>query len=114
MNDPKIFIFANGNLRDLDFVKSMISPGDLIIAADGGGMHLAAAGLIPDVVIGDMDSIAPGVLAKFENSGSQILRYPVEKDETDLELAMELALQKGWKKMGDCRWFGRANGPDPG
>jgi thiamine pyrophosphokinase len=90
----KTFIFANGVLRDAKIVIKLIQPDDFIIAADGGGTHLASVNMIPDVVIGDMDSISPDLLARFEKSGSQIQRFPVEKDETDLELAIRLALQK--------------------
>ena len=54
MNDSKIFIFANGGLRNPDFIRAMINPGDYVIAADGGGLHLAARGRVPDVVIGDI------------------------------------------------------------
>ena len=91
----KAFIFVNGLLRVPQVIKSLIQPGDLIIAADGGGMHLAALGIIPHYVIGDMDSISPELLSYFEASGSQALKYPSEKNETDLELAINLALEKG-------------------
>jgi len=93
------FIFANGILRNSDFVKKLIQPGDFLIAADGGGVHLQSMQLIPDVVIGDMDSIPAEILIRFEQSGSQIQRFPAEKDETDLELAIRLALQHGGENM---------------
>ena len=55
--------------------------------------------IIPDAVVGDMDSIDPGLLTQFEQSGTKVLRYPAEKDQTDLELAIQYALEQGAKEM---------------
>jgi thiamine pyrophosphokinase len=72
-----------------------VSPGDTLIAADGGLHHLQALGLRPDVLIGDLDSIeaveAEAVLA----AGGRVERFPVRKDQTDLELAVRLARAEG-------------------
>lgn len=64
---------------------------DLIICADGGGNHALAAGKIPDVLIGDLDSITDQNLSRCQESQTKIIKYPQEKDQTDLELAMEYA-----------------------
>jgi len=95
----KFYIFANGILRDPECVHSQIQAGDGIIAADGGGNHLPRLKIIPDAVVGDMDSIDPGLLTQFEQSGTKVLRYPAEKDQTDLELAIQYALEQGAKEM---------------
>ena len=65
---------------------------ELVVAADGG-LHLAdLLGLPVDVVVGDMDSVDPERLALAEAAGATVLRHPADKDATDLELALALAL----------------------
>jgi thiamine pyrophosphokinase len=88
-------IFANGELSHPESVLCLLQPGDLIIAADGGGKHCQALGLHPHVLVGDMDSLDPAVAARFEAAGSQVLRYPTHKDYTDLELALLQAIEHG-------------------
>ena len=67
-------------------------PADaVVVAADAGLDHALAAGLVPAVAVGDMDSVSPEALAAAEQSGTRIERHPVDKDRTDLELALDLA-----------------------
>lgn len=67
----------------------------LLIAADGGARVAFALGLSVRVVIGDLDSITADELALLEGAGARVLRYPAEKDETDLELALLYAAGQG-------------------
>ncbi len=66
-------------------------PGDLLIAADGGLTHLARRHLTPHLVVGDFDSL--GRVPEGEN----IIRHPVEKDDTDTLLAVKTGLARGYK-----------------
>jgi len=84
-------IFANGNLNP----PVKLSPGDVLIAADGGTRHCLALGLVPAVVIGDLDSLTQAELASITAQGVKILQYPVRKDFTDLELALSHARSLG-------------------
>jgi len=90
----RILIFANGVLPNLKAARSLLLDGDFIIAADGGTHHVLALGRLPDVVLGDLDSISSGERRKVEEAGVEILEYPQDKNETDLELAIEHALSK--------------------
>ncbi|WP_419850331.1 thiamine diphosphokinase [Candidatus Poriferisocius sp.] len=63
----------------------------VVVAADAGLDHAQAAGLMVAVAVGDMDSVSPEALAAAEQSGTRIERHPPDKDQTDLELALELA-----------------------
>jgi thiamine pyrophosphokinase len=62
------------------------------IAADSGLLLADAHGAKVDLVVGDMDSVDAGLLAKYENEGTIISRFPHEKNETDFELAVMAAM----------------------
>ena len=67
-------------------------PADpVVVAADAGLDHALAAGLTVAIAVGDMDSVSPEALAAAEQSGTRIERHPTDKDQTDLELALELS-----------------------
>lgn len=74
-----------------DFTSRGLAPaeGDLLIAADGGYDWLRQSGLTPDFLLGDLDSLSslPSLPAK-----TKLLRYPVEKDDTDTRWR--------WRKAG--------------
>lgn len=88
----RALIFANGELPDIRAAQDLLRPGDLFIAADGGARHAMTLGLVPRLLVGDLDSLTPGEVAALEAAGTQICRYPADKDETDLELAINQAL----------------------
>lgn len=88
-------IFVNGDLPDPAAVEPLLQPGDLMIAADGGLRHLRTLGRLPHMVVGDLDSVNPNDLSALQTAGVRILKYPPAKDETDLELAMNAALESG-------------------
>ena len=66
----------------------------LVIGADGGAAHAVALGWQPDLVIGDLDSLAPRDADRLARAGVPIERWPVEKDQSDLELALRAALRR--------------------
>ena len=68
---------------------------DLVIAADGGARHAAAIGRALDLWVGDGDSIGESGLAAIAAAGIPIERSPVDKDESDTELALLAALEAG-------------------
>lgn len=99
MDVPRAVIFANGDLADGEAVRRWLRPEDYLIAADGGLRHMRALGLQPHRVIGDLDSLTPEEAAALQESGVQIERHPAEKDETDLELAIQYAVRQGFKRI---------------
>lgn len=88
-------LFANGDLNDLEAARALLRPDDLLLAADGGGRHCLALGVSPAAVVGDMDSLTEEELRALERGGAEISRHPPRKDETDLELALLLAKERG-------------------
>ena len=91
----RTFIFANGVLNPPLPAVSTFTQGDWIIAADGGASHCVRLGLTPHTLIGDFDSLAPADIEALIQAGAEIIRHPAHKDETDLELAILHAIQKG-------------------
>jgi thiamine pyrophosphokinase len=93
----RAIVFANGDINDGDMVRRVMlfSGESLLVAADGGARHADRFGVRLDAVIGDMDSIEDQALAALDDGGAQIIRHPAEKDETDLELALKWAVERG-------------------
>ncbi len=83
-----VFVLANGDLESLEWARSLLAGASAIIGADGGAAHVLAAGFWPDVVVGDMDSLATADRGRLDDRGVALLQYPEAKDETDLELAL--------------------------
>lgn len=78
-----------------------IEAGSFIIAADGGYQALTDAGIIPDLVVGDFDSL--GTVPNHPN----VIQHPVEKDDTDMMLAIKTAFELGYERF---RIFGGLGG----
>ncbi len=88
----RIIIFANGELPNLEKARALLRDDDFIIAADGGTRHALALGLTPNVVIGDLDSISKEERRKINTAGVEVIKFPADKNETDLELAIDHAM----------------------
>ena len=91
-----IVIVSGGRLGQVDFFRKKMTQMNsrLLICCDGGARHLTAASMIPDVLVGDMDSLNPEQLAHYEQLGVKIIKYPVNKDFTDTALALDYALSQ--------------------
>lgn len=83
------YIFGAG---EFDYNKIELKKGDYVIAADGGFNHLEKINIVPDMLLGDFDSIE-GVVQNHKN----IIKHPKEKDYTDLLLAVKEGLNLGFK-----------------
>ena len=67
--------------------------GDFLIAADRGYEALRAAGIAPDLIMGDFDSLG------FTPEGENVLPHSPIKDDTDLLLAIRWAMERGWRRF---------------
>jgi thiamine pyrophosphokinase len=88
-------IFAGGTLRPGKAVSTAIATADLLLAADSGAATALQYDLTPAIVVGDFDSLGTLPLQYPQERGSQIIQAPVEKDETDTELAIDTAIEHG-------------------
>ena len=89
-----VVVFANGELTAATKAVELAKKANLIIAVDGGANHCRTLGITPHILLGDLDSIDPTLLHHYEQRNVTIHRYPVDKDKTDLELALDLAITK--------------------
>lgn len=87
-------IFANGVLESKAWLEPYFEQARLVIAADGGLRHLLAMNRLPNVLIGDLDSLPEGAEVMLDSWDIDIVRFPRAKDETDLELALLYALDR--------------------
>ena len=89
-------VVADGDVDGL-LLEELASVDDrpLLIAADGGAVHLLEAGLTPDVVVGDFDSLSARDRRRLEALGVELLVMERDKDESDMELCLLTALERG-------------------
>ena len=78
----------------------------LVVAADGGALRAERLGRTPDLVVGDLDSLDPRDLATIEHRGIPIQRAPAGKDESDTELAVLAAADRGATRITIVGAFG--------
>lgn len=93
-----VLILTNGSYGDYCFCKKE-ETFDYIICADRGLYHARKLGLIPNLIVGDLDSTDSGDLQYFKEKGIEIETFNPQKDETDTELAISRAIQKGARKV---------------
>lgn len=91
----RAIIFVNGDLPNPDAARKLLRDEDYIVAADGGTRHALKLGLLPSVIIGDLDSLGSVNLP----ASIETLQFPVDKDETDLELALLYAREHGFDEI---------------
>lgn len=90
-----VVIFAGGAFQPGKAFYEAIGSGDMIIAADRGAATALQLGYTPSIVVGDFDSLDTLLLQELSERGSQVRKVAVEKDETDTELAVQLAIEQG-------------------
>ena len=86
----KAFLYTGGRVFP-DGICERPAPADPVIAADAGWKTACLMGVTPSLLVGDFDSLG----ALPESGGTEILRVPAEKDDTDTQLAVRIALERG-------------------
>jgi thiamine pyrophosphokinase len=93
-----VIVFAGGDPIPRSAVIDL--PADAyVIAADSGFDRAREAGFEIDLLVGDLDSISWEGRQEAEAYGARIERHPVEKDATDMELALEAARRQGARNV---------------
>ncbi len=94
-SDPYL-ILLGGDLSVTERLKTSIE-GARVIAADGGMRHAPALGIIPELWVGDFDSVTPELVSRFANVERR--PFPPAKNETDCEIAVSHALKAGARNL---------------
>jgi thiamine pyrophosphokinase len=79
-----------------------------VIAADGGAHSAEAAGWLPDLIIGDADSLSVPDMERYRALGVSVEVHPPEKEQSDTELALDAALER---HPAEIRLAGALGGP---
>lgn len=97
----KACIVLNGEVRDYEFLKSNFQNNkyDFIICADGGAKHLYKINIIPDYIIGDLDSLNSEIISFYKENKVKFTKFPSRKNETDAELCINLAKDLNAKEI---------------
>ena len=86
-------VVAHGEVDPADVAH--VRGADVVIAADGGTLHLEAWGTLPHLVVGDLDSLPPEARDRLVAAGGRVELHPREKDKTDTEIAVDRAVALG-------------------
>lgn len=89
----KTIIIGNGEINNYDIIREYIDQA-YIIACDGGVKHCRAMMIMPNIMVGDFDSANKEDAEFFENLGVLKEKFPVRKNETDMEIAINMAIDK--------------------
>lgn len=90
-----IVIFAGGTVQPGQVVIRAIEHAQKIITADSGTETALRYGCVPDLVVGDLDSLSPERVQQLKARGQKFKEVLVEKNETDTELAIQCAIEAG-------------------
>ena len=89
----KSVVVAHGDVAPSD--RDEVVGAEMVIAADGGALALDRWGIVPHLVVGDLDSLGSKRAAELGRLGAKVMEFPEAKDESDLELSLRYALASG-------------------
>lgn len=92
-------IVSGGNPPSKKLLDKYIKEIDFIIAADKGSECLYEYDIIPDLILGDFDSVRKEILDNLKAKVKEIIKFPPEKDYTDTEIALIEAIKRGSEKI---------------
>lgn len=82
------------DFNEQDFVKGYkTSAFDCVIAVDGGFAYLEGVGIVPDIILGDFDSLG------YVPQGKRVLEFSPFKDKSDMEIGLDVALVEGYDSV---------------
>jgi thiamine pyrophosphokinase len=88
-------VFLNGAPGSTRLIQEFAERADLLVAADGGARYALDAGVVPDLVVGDMDSLGEDLAREVERRGATLERHHMRKDKMDGHLAVLAARERG-------------------
>ncbi|WP_028828492.1 thiamine diphosphokinase [Proteocatella sphenisci] len=95
----KAAIISNGDIGEIDKIKAQMSQYKIIVCADGASNRLQGAGIIPDYILGDLDSINTETLEYFKEKQVQFIKFNPEKDFSDTHICIDFLIDRGYKEI---------------
>lgn len=90
-----VLVVGSGTVESIEIIKEYYDKSSIVICADGGARYLYQIGVKPHILVGDFDSIDPEIKKFYYDSAIEIVQFPRQKDYTDMELALDIAVEKG-------------------
>ncbi|BCZ48077.1 thiamine pyrophosphokinase [Clostridium gelidum] len=94
-----VAIVSGGTAPSEKLLRGYLGKVDFIIAADRGSECLYNYGIVPDLLLGDFDSVKKEILDAVKLQIKEVLEFPPEKDYTDTEIAIIEAIKRGSEKI---------------
>jgi len=92
-------VFANGDCSDRVCSLVGVSNTDYIVCVDGGARHCLAAGLSPDLLVGDSDSLDASSASTIDKLNIEQVRFSINKDASDLDLTLRTLCDRAIKEV---------------
>ncbi len=90
-----ILIVSGGDDPGIELIQTYAAQAEQVIAADRGAAYCLAAGVLPDLLVGDMDSLDEAALNQIKESGCAIREFSPHKDQSDTQIALDEAVGRG-------------------
>jgi thiamine pyrophosphokinase len=90
----KAAIICNGSIENYVSCKEKLHGVDSIICADGGTRHAFNMNIIPNIIIGDLDSSKDEYIEYYSSRNVPIIKYSSDKDKTDTHICLEYAMEQ--------------------
>ncbi|MCW5941293.1 MAG: thiamine diphosphokinase [Fimbriimonadaceae bacterium] len=91
---PKVLVVLAGGDDSIGSLAKWAASADVILAADGGGDRAIAAGFVPHIVVGDLDSLNP----RHRDQIPELIRID-DQNATDADKVLRLAADRGWRSL---------------
>lgn len=99
----RVLLIGNGETLPADYLAGLVQKADFILAADGGADRALAAGVTPDAVIGDLDSVSASAKQQL---GEEKFIFVDNQNNTDLEKSLDWIVQNNCKECVICGFAG--------
>ena len=99
----RVLLIGNGQTLPADYLAGLVQKADFVLAADGGADRALAAGVTPDGVIGDLDSVSK---KKKKRIGEENFIFVDNQNNTDLEKSLDWIVQNNCKECVICGFAG--------
>lgn len=88
----RAIIIANGSIENTKIISENMRTEDIIICCDGGTRYAYKENIIPEYIIGDLDSSDKNIIEFYKNKNVEFKKFPTKKDNTDMELCIDFAI----------------------